>query len=102
METHKYVEVNKISGTNLTGGYDEGHVIIENDNMNRGFYGEYRSRGYIDTCRGSYERFRDKGNSAISRRDYEVNGGKIYNYIVRGFNNRGATNMGWRGDGFRR
>ena len=32
----------------------------------------------------------------------EVNGGRIYNDIVRGFNNGDATYMGWRGDGIRR
>ena len=57
---------------------------------------------YSDIRRGSYERFRDKGNSAISWRDYDGHGGRIYNDIVRGFNNGGATYMGWRDDGIER
>ena len=101
-ETRKDIEVNKVSGSDLTRGYDEGHRIIGNDDMNRGSYGEYRSRGYSDAHRGSYERFRDGENSDISRRGYEGHGGRIYNNIVRGHNNRGATYMGWRGDGIGR
>ena len=70
--------------------------------MNRGSYGEYRSRGYKDARRGSYERFRYRGSSAISRRDYEEHGGRIYNDTGRRFNNGGVTYMGWRGDGIGR
>ena len=46
-------EVNKISGSDLTRGYDEGLIIIANDDINREGYGEYRSRGYNDTRRGA-------------------------------------------------